>query len=117
MRTKLTGNHGIMLYSSDLQAAADWYVKHLGATLGPHSYDDFVELHVNERNVLHIFKAEPAPVMSHPFFSLNTHDAEALHQALGAAGIDISALVRRVDHVEFIVSDLNGNRYYLTEWL
>jgi catechol 2,3-dioxygenase-like lactoylglutathione lyase family enzyme len=53
----LTGEYCIMLYVKDLEASSQWYCTHLGFSLGPHDYNDFVELHINGKNVLHLFKS------------------------------------------------------------
>jgi glyoxylase I family protein len=54
----LTGRYGIMLHVKDLEKASDWYCTILGFTLGPHDFNDFVELHLNNKNVLHLLRSK-----------------------------------------------------------
>lgn len=113
----LTGEYGIMLYVKDLAKSSSWYCKYLGFTLGPHDENDFAELHLNGKNVLHLFKSDTAAPMITPYFVLYINDAESLHQTLLENGVHVSDLIRRSDHVEFRIKDLDGNIIGLVQWL
>ncbi|WP_409340662.1 VOC family protein [Paenibacillus sp. MBLB4367] len=112
----LTGKYGIMLRVKDLERSSSWYCTHLGFTLGPHDFNDFAELHVNGRNVLHLLKSDEASPMAKPNFGLYVNDAEDLHKTLKANGIKVTDMLRRSDHAEFLLIDLDGNTIGITQW-
>jgi catechol-2,3-dioxygenase len=112
----LTGEYGIMLRVRDLEISSSWYCSHLGFTLGPHDYNDFVELHINGRNVLHLLKSDESYPMLKPNFGLYINDAEGLHKTLKENGIDVTDIIRRSDHSEFLLNDLDGNTVGVSQW-
>lgn len=112
----LTGNYGIMLRVKDLEESASWYCAYLGFSLGPYDYNDFVELHINGKNVLHLLKSEDSAPMVKPNFGLYTNDAERLHLSLKEKGAEVTEIVRRSDHAQFFVQDLDGNTIGIVQW-
>jgi len=112
----LTGQYGIMLRVKDLEKSCSWYCTHLGFSLGPHNYNDFIELHINGKNVLHLLKSDEPSLMAKPNFALYINDADNLHQSLKEKGAEVTDIVRRSDHASFLLKDLDGNTIGLTEW-
>lgn len=116
MAQKLTGQFGIMLRVRDLEQASSWYCSHLGFTLGSHDFHDFAELHINGKNVLHLLKSDGSAPMTEPNFGLYVNDAESFHKSLKESGVNVTDMIRRSDHAEFFVTDLDGNTLGLTQW-
>ncbi|MCR2805846.1 VOC family protein [Paenibacillus soyae] len=116
MTQRLTGSYGIMLYVGDVERSSAWFCSKLGFTLGPHDFNDFAELHLNGRNVLHLLRSnEPSP-MTKPNFALYIQDSKDLHQALKEEGVTVSERVVYSDHAEFLVTDPDGDVMSLVHW-
>ncbi|WP_199616199.1 VOC family protein [Paenibacillus alkalitolerans] len=109
MPTVINGKFSIQLYVRDLEKAADWYCKHLGFTMGPHDYNDFVELHLNGRHVMHLLKDTNASPLRKPSFHLDTDDIHNAYLSLKEKGVTVSELVERSDHSGFQFTDVEGN--------
>jgi catechol-2,3-dioxygenase len=112
----LTGEYGIMLRVKDLEKSSSWYCSHLGFSLGPYNYNDFVELHINGKNVLHLLKSDESSPMVKPNFGLYINDAESLYKSLKEKGVEVTDIIYRSDHAAFLLKDLDGNSIGLTQW-
>ncbi|CAG7657530.1 VOC family protein [Paenibacillus allorhizosphaerae] len=116
MSQKLTGDYGIMVRVKDLEKSSSWYCSHLGFTLGPHNFNDFVELHINGINVLHLLRSDDLRPMTKANFALYINDSDGLHKNLKEKGVTVTDITRRSDHAEFSLTDLDGNTIGLTHW-
>jgi hypothetical protein len=54
--------------------------------------------------------------MTNPYFGLNINDAELLQQNLKANNVEVTDIIRRADHIEFLLTDLDGNKVFMTQW-
>ena len=114
--SQLTGVYGIMVRVKDLEKSSSWYCAHLGFTLGPHDFNDFVELHIKGKNVLHLVRSDEPQPMTKANFALYINDSEGLHKTLKEKGAKVTEITRQSDHAEFSLTDLDGNTIGLTHW-
>jgi len=116
MTSIINGKFGIQLFVRDLNQAAEWYCSHLGFTLGPHNFNDFVELHLNGQHVIHLFKHEEAAPLQRASFNLDTDDILHAYHCLKEKGVTVSELIHFSDHSGFHFSDIEGNVIGITHF-
>ncbi|MBO9606225.1 MAG: hypothetical protein J7639_09755, partial [Paenibacillaceae bacterium] len=83
---------------------------HLGLTMGPYDYNDFVELHANGQFFMHLFKDSQLAPVPKPMFYLDSADIEFAYRSFKDKGVQVSKLMRFPDHSSFVFTDLDGNK-------
>ncbi|OPA73769.1 hypothetical protein BVG16_27180 [Paenibacillus selenitireducens] len=106
-----------MLYAQDLERTSDWYCKNLGFQLGEHQFHDFVELTLDGKYVMHLFKTENKVIVTKPVFSLNTRDIESAHSRLLNNGVEVFPIESYRDHQSFSFKDNEGNMLMISQYI
>jgi catechol 2,3-dioxygenase-like lactoylglutathione lyase family enzyme len=125
-KVAVDGIGGVFIYANDAKALADWYVAHLGITLGTYEegknyglefkYTNIADPTVTDATVFSI-QASPTPLTSprnQVRVNYRVRDLPGLIRQLRAAGIEIE---KEEDYAEYglfaWVSDPEGNKIEL----
>jgi glyoxylase I family protein len=109
---------GVMYYSLDLEASSRWYCDNLGFQLGAYDYSDFVELVLDGRYMMHLFRSDVAgfrPV-ERATFVLGTEDIEHVHRHLSTRINIVESIKRYGDHAGFSFRDPDGNALTICQY-
>lgn len=107
---------GNMHYVKDLEHASQWYCKNLGFTIGDYDFNDFVELTVEGKYVMHLFKTNDINPAGKATFVFDTEDIASAHKLLSERNVDIQPLQQHGDHAGFSFKDCDGNALMVCQY-
>jgi glyoxylase I family protein len=107
---------GVMLYAQDLQRASSWYCENLGLVLADHHFDDFVELALDGRYVMHLFKDRDLSPVTKPVFSFDTENIDEAYRLLASKGVEVYPIETYGDHRSFSFKDCEGNMLMISKY-
>jgi glyoxylase I family protein len=107
---------GVMQYVEDLERASQWYCSNLGFAMGDFDFNDFVELKVDDKYVMHLFKTDKPLAAERATFSFDTDDIEEAHRSLSEREVDVGPIQNYGDHKAFSFKDCDGNRLMISQY-
>lgn len=107
---------GVMLYAQDLRRAGSWYCENLGFVLADHHFDHFIELALDGRYVLHLFKDPDLSPVAKPVFSFDTEDIDEAYRLLTCKEVKVYPIITFGDHRSFSFKDSEGNMLMISKY-